>query len=81
MALETKAKTKATKASAIKVKGGDGDGGKVIVTPASIIINLGAKQQKQMKECLKNSGKITFSMKKHSATELPQILENGVLVD
>jgi len=43
----------------------------VVVTPSAIILTLDAAQQRQMKQCLKNSGKVTLSLKEISVTQLP----------
>jgi len=53
----------------------------VIITENAIVITLDAKAQAQAKRCLAKNGKIVFSLKEHSATKLPQLLENGKLID
>jgi len=53
----------------------------VIVTPSAIVITLHEKLQQQAKECLRKSGRITFSFKEISVTKLPTTLADGVLVD
>lgn len=55
--------------------------GNIIFTDSAIVISLSAADKRKMKQCLAKSGKITFSIKEHSATKLPQILENGKLID
>jgi len=56
-------------------------GGDVIFTENAIVITLDAKAQRQAMRCLQKSGKITFSVREHSVTKLPQVLENGKLID
>jgi hypothetical protein len=46
-----------------------------------IKIRLSAADKKKAARCLERSGKITFSLKPHSVTKLPQILSNGVQID
>jgi hypothetical protein len=55
--------------------------GKIKVTRNSISLTLDAASQKKMRECLAKSGKVTFSIKEHSFTRLPAILENGKSID
>ena len=54
---------------------------KIVVGRSSLLVKLTPAQRKRAKMCLKRTGKITFSMKRHVATKLPQVLENGVLID
>jgi hypothetical protein len=56
-------------------------GGDVIFTDTAIVITLDAKAQRQAKRCLAKNGKITFSVTEHSVTKLPQLLDNGKLID
>ncbi len=56
-------------------------GGDVIFTGTAIVITLDAAAQRQAKRCMAKNGKITFSIKEHSVTQLPQILDNGKLID
>lgn len=56
-------------------------GGGIIFTANAIVISLDAAAQRQAKRCLAKSGKITFSVKEHSATKLPQLLDNGKQID
>lgn len=55
--------------------------GDVVFTGNAIVITLDAAAQRQAKRCLAKNGKITFSIKEHSATRLPQLLDNGKLID
>jgi hypothetical protein len=55
--------------------------GDVIFTDTAIVITLDAAAQRQAKRCLAKNGKITFSVKEHSVTKLPQLLDNGKLID
>lgn len=55
--------------------------GDVLITENAILITLDAKSKAQAKRCLARNGKIVFSLKEHSATRLPQVLENGKLID
>jgi hypothetical protein len=68
--------TKSKKASRLGKAAGD-----VIITENAILITLDAKSKAQAKRCLAKNGKIVFSLKEHSATRLPQVLENGKLID
>jgi hypothetical protein len=65
------AKAAATKAA----KGG------IIFTENAIVITLDAAAKRQAMRCLQKSGKITFAVKEHSVTRLPQVLDNGKLID
>jgi hypothetical protein len=56
-------------------------GGDIIFTENAIVINLSPAEKRKAMQCLKKSGKITFSVKEHSVTKLPQILENGKQID
>jgi hypothetical protein len=53
----------------------------VIITDSALVISLTPDQQKQAQECLRKSGKISFSFKEISVTKLPQVLDNGVSID
>jgi hypothetical protein len=64
-----------------KRKVGKRGGGGIIFTANAIVISLDAAAQRQAKRCLAKSGKITFSVKEHSATKLPQLLDNGKQID
>jgi hypothetical protein len=55
--------------------------GKIIVTEDAIVISLTPAERRKAQKCLQKTGKITFSVKQHSVTKLPQILENGKLID
>jgi hypothetical protein len=55
--------------------------GKIIVTEDAIVISLSPAEKRKAQRCLARTGKITFSVKEHSITKLPQILENGKLID
>lgn len=53
-----------------------------IITPTTLVFELGEKHQLKAQECLKQSGRLTFSFTEITATELPQtLLHNGVEVD
>lgn len=73
-----KAKKSAKKSRAAAPKAGAGG---MVFTENAIVITLNAKDQRKAKQCLAKSGKITFSVKEHSATKLPQLLDNGKLID
>lgn len=60
---------------------GAGKSGNIVFTENAIVISLSPADQKKVKQCLAKTGKITFSIKEHSATKLPQILDNGKLID
>ena len=72
-----KAKTSAKKSakSSASTKGG------IVFTGNAIVITLDAAAQRKAKQCLQKSGKIAFSVKEHSATRLPQVLDNGEKID
>lgn len=55
--------------------------GDIIFTENAIVISLSPADKRRAMSCLTKSGKITFSVKEHSATKLPQILDNGKLID
>ena len=76
MAKKARAGGKRSKAARGKPAKGD-----VVFTGNAIVITLDAAAQRQAKRCLARSGKITFSIKEHSATKLPQLLDNGKLID
>jgi hypothetical protein len=69
-----------TKASAKNVSS-KGESGGIIFTENAIVITLNAADKRKAQNCLKKSGKITFSVREHSVTKLPQILDNGKLID
>ena len=75
MASTTK-KTSANKASAKA-----GRGGGIVFTENAIVISLTDAEKKRAAACLRKTGKITFSVREHSVTKLPEILENGKLID
>jgi len=62
-------------------KGKMGKKGDVVFTQNAIVITLDAAAQRQAKRCLAKNGKITFSVTEHSVTKLPQLLDNGKLID
>lgn len=62
-------------------KGAAVKSGNIVFTEHAIVISLSAADKRKMKQCMAKNGKITFSIKEHSATKLPQILENGKLID
>ncbi|MDJ0853097.1 MAG: hypothetical protein QNK04_32415 [Myxococcota bacterium] len=53
----------------------------IVVTESAIMIALGPDERRKARRCLKRSGKITFAVKEHSVTHLPQLLDNGKLID
>lgn len=55
--------------------------GRIIVTEDAIVISLSPAEKRKAQKCLQKTGKITFSIKEHSVTKLPQILDNGKLID
>jgi hypothetical protein len=57
------------------------ESGRIIVTEEAIVISLSAAERRKAQKCLAKTGKITFAVKEHSITKLPQILENGKLID
>jgi hypothetical protein len=67
-------KKKASKKSATR-------SGDVMFTHNAIVITLDAAAQRQARRCMAKNGKITFSVKEHSVTRLPQLLDNGKLID
>jgi len=52
-----------------------------LFTQTAIVISLSPAEQRKALNCLKKNGRITFSMKEKSVTRLPQVLENGKLID
>jgi len=62
-------------------KTGGESAGEVIFTENAIVIMLNAADKRKAKKCLEKNGKITFSVREHSVTKLPQILDNGKLID
>ena len=55
--------------------------GGIVFTENAIIITLDAAAKRQAMRCLAKNGKITFAVKEHSVTKLPQILDNGKQID
>jgi hypothetical protein len=77
-----KVPTKKAKKASAKNSANSTESAKAIVfTGNAIVITLDAAAQKKAKQCLQKSGRITFSVKEHSATRLPQILDNGEKID
>ena len=70
----------AKKRAARKKKAGD-TSKSIVFTENAIVITLDAAAKRQAMACLKRTGKITFSVKEHSVTKLPQLLDNGKLID
>ena len=73
MAAQTKAARKSARAG--------GRAGSTLFTQHAIVITLSPAEQKKAMNCLRKNGRITFSMKEQSVTRLPQVLENGKLID
>jgi hypothetical protein len=55
--------------------------GKMMVMEEAILIHLSPADRRKAQRCMEKNGKITFSVLEHSVTKLPQILENGKLID
>lgn len=54
----------------------------IVVTPHALVVTLSPEMQRTAQECLKRSGKVTFTMKEVSVTRLPDtLLGDGVLID
>jgi hypothetical protein len=53
----------------------------VIVTKHAVVKTLDPDLQPKAQECLQKSGKITFTFREISVTNLPQTLDDGVLID
>jgi len=53
----------------------------IVFTETAVVITLDATARRQALNCLRRSGKITFAVKEHTITRLPQLLENGKLID
>ena len=70
-----------TKRGSKKVTKGSAKKGGIVFTENAIVINLDAAARRRAMACLKKTGKITFSVKEHSVTRLPQVLDNGKLID
>lgn len=70
-------KSKKTPAKRARIQGT----GNIVFTENSIVIALNEADKRKIKQCLARSGKITFSIKEHSVTRLPEILDNGKLID
>jgi hypothetical protein len=70
----------AKKRGASKSKASESKGG-IVFTENAIVITMDASAKRRAMQCLKKTGKITFSVKEHSVTKLPQILDNGKLID
>jgi hypothetical protein len=49
-----------------------------IITPHTLVISLGEEHQKQLQSCLDNSGKVTFSMKELTVTNLPEMSTRSI---
>lgn len=58
-----------------------GRAGTTVITHQAIVISLSPAEQRKAMNCLRRTGKITFSMQEKSVTRLPQVLENGKLID
>ena len=57
-------------------------GHSIVVTPHALVVTLSPDMQRTAQECLKRSGKVTFTMKEVSVTRLPDtLLGDGVAVD
>ena len=72
----TNKKTSTNKASTKASKGGG-----IVFTENAIVITLSEAEKRRAAACLKKTGKITFSVREHSVTKLPEILENGKQID
>ena len=57
------------------------DKSQFIVTPHTLVLSLSEEQQYKARECLAKTGEITFKFKEISVTKLPELLDNGVLID
>jgi len=55
----------------------------IIATPEALVITLSEKQQAAARACLERSGKVTFSLKEVSVTELPTMRRgiSGLFID
>jgi hypothetical protein len=71
----------ATKRPARKTKARRRRKADIVFTDSAVVITLDATAKRQAMNCLRKSGKITFAVKEHSVTRLPQLLENGKLID
>src|SRR5262245_36105721 len=71
----------AKKRVASRAKRGSSSKGGILFTENAIVITLDAATKRRAMLCLKITGKITFAVKEHSVTRLPQILDNGKLSD
>jgi hypothetical protein len=79
--MATKKSSKKTPSTKGRKSTGKSIAGKIRVTRSSIAIKLDPASQRKMQECLAKSGRVTFSIKEHSFTRLPAILENGKQID
>jgi len=77
MAINKKDVTKPSKPS----KPSRENSGSIIFTENAIVVTLNAEDKRKAKRCMEKNGKITFSIAEHSITKLPQILDNGKLID
>ncbi len=71
----------AKKKAARKAAVGRTPAGSTLFTQHAIVISLSPAEQKKAMNCLRKNGKITFSMKEKTVTRLPQVLDNGKLID
>ena len=55
--------------------------GQIKVTRNQITVKLSPEDKRKAAQCLAKSGKITFSVREHIVTKLPQILDNGKQID
>ena len=55
--------------------------GGILFTENAIVITLDAAAKRRAMQCLQKTGKIKFSVSEHSVTRLPQVLDNGKLID
>jgi hypothetical protein len=55
--------------------------GQILVSKNSINIKLSPEDKRKAAACLEKAGKITFSVREHSVTKLPQVLDNGKQID
>lgn len=53
----------------------------VIVTHHAVVISLTEAQRQQMQRCIERSGEVKLTFKEISVTQLPALLDNGVIVD
>lgn len=55
--------------------------GDIIFTDTTIVITLDSAAKRKAKACLEKNKKITFSVREHNITRLPQIENSNVAVD